>query len=133
MSKKEDYKIKNEAFLSALRADENVKELPNGVLYRELQIGEGERMPKLHNIVTVHYSGRLINGRVFDDSRERGYPEAFRLRDVITGWQIALQHMRVGDRWEIYIPSSLGYGSRTSGPIPGNSTLIFDVELLGIA
>ena len=133
MAKKEEYKIKNQLFLQQLREEEDIKELPCGILYRVLQAGEGDRKPKLHNIVTVHYTGSLINGRVFDDSRDRSYPEAFRLRDVITGWQIALQNMCVGDRWEIYIPAEVGYGSRTSGPIPGNSTLVFDVELLGIA
>lgn len=133
MSKKEDYKIKNQKFLTDLRQEEGVMELPKGILVRILQKGEGDRKPNVNNVVTVHYTGSLINGRVFDDSRTRNYPEAFRLRDVITGWQIALSNMCVGDRWEIYIPSELGYGSRTSGPIPGNSTLVFDVELLGIA
>ena len=133
MGKKEDYKLKNESFLESLRQEEEVQELPCGILYRVLQTGEGERTPQLNSIVTVHYTGSLINGRVFDDSRERKFPEAFRLREVITGWQIALQRMHVGDRWEIYIPAAVGYGSRTSGPIPGNSTLVFDVELLGIA
>ena len=64
---------------------------------------------------------------------KRGCPEAFRLNQVIEGWQLALQEMRVGDRWIIYIPYNLGYGNRASGPIPAFSTLIFEVELLGIA
>ena len=71
--------------------------------------------------------------RVFDDSRREGIPAAFRLFEVIDGWQIALSQMRPGDRWTIYIPAALAYGSRTDGDIPGNSTLIFDVELLSIA
>ena len=133
MSKKEDYKIKNEKFLTELRQKEEIHELPCGILCKVIQHNEDERHPKVNSVVTVHYTGSLINGRVFDDSRSRNYPEAFRLRDVITGWQIALQQMTVGDRWIIYIPAEMGYGSRTSGPIPGNSTLIFDVELLGIA
>lgn len=133
MSKKQEYKERNEAFLRELQNDQEVMTLAKGISYRPLQHGESERKPLRNSVVTVHYQGRLINGRIFDDSRKRNCPEAFRLTDVIEGWQIALQHMSVGDRWEIYIPASMGYGSRTSGDIPGNSTLIFDVELLGIA
>lgn len=133
MSKKSEYKLKNEAFLEDLKGKEGILELPCGILYRVLQQGEGSRQPNMGSIVTVHYKGSLINGRVFDDSRERGCPEAFRLRELVTGWQIALQRMRPGDRWEIYLPAEVGYGAKTSGPIPGNSTLIFDIELLGVA
>ena len=133
MAKKEEYKLKNEKFLMDLRAEEEVHELPCGILYRVVQNSGIERHPQANSIVTVHYTGSLINGRVFDDSRTRSYPEAFRLREVITGWQIALQNMNVVDRWIVYIPAAVGYGSKTSGPSPGNSTLIFDVELLGIA
>lgn len=64
---------------------------------------------------------------------KRNCPEAFRLNEVIEGWQIALQKMRVGDHWIVYIPYNMGYGTRTSGPIPAFSTLIFEVQLLGIA
>ena len=70
---------------------------------------------------------------LFDDSRRDGIPAAFRLFEVIEGWQIALSQMRPGDRWTIYLPANMAYGSRTDGDIPGNSTLIFDVELLSIA
>ena len=82
---------------------------------------------------TVHYKGTLINGREFDNSWKRNYPEAFRLNEVIEGWQIALQRMHVGDHWIVYIPYAMGYGTRSSGPIPAFSTLVFDVQLLGIA
>lgn len=84
-------------------------------------------------MVSVHYTGRLINGRVFDDTRRTSIPAAFRLKDVITGWQIALPRMVPGDRWEICIPAAAGYGACKAGDIPANSTLIFDVELLSIA
>lgn len=87
----------------------------------------------MSSVVSVHYRGTLINGREFDNSYKRNCPEAFRLNQVIEGWQQALQQMHVGDKWIIYIPYTLGYGTRTSGPIPGFSTLIFEVELLGIA
>lgn len=133
MSKKQTYKESNETFLEELRKENDILSLPGGILYRIVTSGNSERSPLPNSIVIVHYQGRLINGRIFDDSRKCPYPEAFRLTEVIEGWQIALRHMQVGDRWTLYIPASLGYGSRTSGPIPGNSTLIFDVELIGIA
>ena len=93
----------------------------------------GTVFPNVRSIVTVHYKGSLINGRVFDNSYERNCPEAFRLCDVIDGWQLALQRMRAGDKWIIYIPYTMGYGTRASGPIPAFSTLVFEVELLGVA
>lgn len=134
MSKKTDYKLKNEAFLVDKKQQEGVHELPKGVLYEIQKSGNPQgRRPDLRSVVCVHYTGRLINGRVFDDSRRDGIPDAFRLYEVIDGWQIALSQMRPGDRWTIYIPSQLAYGSRTDGDIPGNSTLIFDVELISIA
>lgn len=134
MSKKTDYKLKNEAFLVDKKQQEGVHELPKGVLYEIQKSGNPQgRRPDLRSVVCVHYTGRLINRRVFDDSRRDGIPAAFRLYEVIDGWQIALSQMRPGDRWTIYIPSQLAYGSRTDGDIPGNSTLIFDVELISIA
>lgn len=134
MSKKTDYKLKNEAFLVDKKQQEGVHELPKGVLYEIQKSGNPQgRRPDLRSVVCVHYTGRLINGRVFDDSRRDDIPAAFRLYEVIDGWQIALSQMRPGDRWTIYIPSQLAYGSRTDGDIPGNSTLIFDVELISIA
>ena len=134
MSKKEEYKLKNEQFLQTLRTEEGVKELGAGVLYRVLESGQGNNAtPRLNSIVSVHYKGMLINGREFDNSWKRNCPEAFRLNEVIDGWQIALQQMHVGDHWMVYIPYAVGYGTRTSGPIPAFSTLVFEVKLLGIA
>lgn len=130
---KKEYKSKNEQFLNDLLLESDILKLPGGVLYKVIQSGEEGRQPLARSIVTVHYKGSLINGQIFDNSYARNYPEAFRVSDVIAGWQIALRHMHIGDKWMIYIPSELGYGSRTNGPIPGNSTLIFEVELLGIA
>ena len=103
------------------------------VFYKVLQTGTGTVSPTIRSIVTVHYRGSLINGKEFDNSYDRNCPEAFRLCDVIEGWQLALQRMHVGDKWVVYIPYTMGYGNRTSGPIPAFSTLIFEVELLGIA
>lgn len=133
MTKKEIYKQQNEQFLESLRTETGIKELPCGILYKVIDKGKGGVNPRLSNVVSVHYKGNLINGREFDNSKKRGYPAAFRLNQVIKGWQIALQKMQVGDRWVIYIPHSVGYGTRSSGSIPAFSTLIFDVQLLGIA
>ena len=132
MSKKEIYKNKNIEFLKELSIQEGINSLPCGIYYKVLQTGEGKVSPTVRSIVSVHYRGTLIDGREFDNSYKRNCPEAFRLCDVIDGWQIALQQMHVGDKWMIYIPSEMGYGSKASGPIPGFSTLIFEVELLGI-
>lgn len=133
MSRKEEYKTKNEQFLEELRAENEIKELPAGILYRVIEAGQGSNTPRPNSIVSVHYKGTLINGREFDNSWTRNCPEAFRLNEVIEGWQIALQQMHVGDRWIIYIPYAVGYGKRASGPIPAYSTLIFEVQLLSIA
>lgn len=133
MGRKEDYRLKNEAFIANLRNDENINELPGGILYRVIKNGEGNGTVRINSVVTVHYTGSLINGYVFDNSRTKGYPEAFRVSDLIDGFSIALTNMHIGDRWEVYIPSELGYGKRANGNIPGSSTLIFDIELVGIA
>ena len=110
-----------------------MKELAAGVLYRTLETGQGSTSPRLNSVVSVHYKGTLINGREFDNSWKRNCPEAFRLNEVIEGWQIALQQMHVGDHWIVYISYKVGYGTRASGPIPAFSTLIFEIRLLGIA
>lgn len=133
MAKKEEYKEKNRVFLEELAVQEGITRLPEGVLYKVIEQGSGTVSPKPDSVVTVHYRGTLINGREFDNSYKRAYPEAFRLNQVIDGWQLALLQMHVGDKWVIYIPSDLGYGNRPSGPIPAFSTLVFEVELLGIA
>lgn len=133
MNKKELYKQQNDQFLESLSQDKEVYKLVGGIYYKVIESGSGKETPRLNSIVSVHYKGTLINGREFDNSWKRNYPEAFRLNEVIEGWQIALQQMHVGDKWIIYIPYTLGYGTRSSGPIPAFSTLIFEVELLGIA
>ena len=133
MKKKEIYKQKNIQFLKDLSVEEGIQNLPFGIYYKILETGEGNVSPTLRSIVTVHYQGTLIDGKEFDNSYKRNYPEAFRLCDVIDGWQIALQQMHIGDKWIIYIPYEKGYGSKASGSIPAYSTLIFEVELLNIA
>jgi FKBP-type peptidyl-prolyl cis-trans isomerases 1 len=130
-SKKEAYKVENERFLLDMKK-KGVKELPGNILYEIVRHSDNLQHPNLNSIVTVNYVGTLINGYEFDNSYKRGFPEAFRLRDVIEGWQIALQRMCHGERWIVYIPYSLGYGKKANGDIPAFSTLVFDIELLGI-
>ena len=130
---KKGYTEKNEAFLEEIRRKEGVKELRGGVLYEVVADGEGDRQPTPRSIVTCHYKGSLINGKVFDSSYARKCPEAFRVNELISGFQIALVNMRIGDHWIVYIPSDMGYGDRGAGrDIPGHSTLIFEIELLAI-
>lgn len=111
---------------------ENVKTLEGGVQYTVLEQGEGQS-PEPSDTVKVHYTGRLINGDVFDSSVQRGEPATFQVGQVIKGWQQALQQMKVGGKWRLYIPPELAYGERGAPPKIGpNEVLIFDVELLGI-
>lgn len=132
MGKKEYIKT-NKEWLAAKCTEEGIKALPKGVYYKVLSTGQNNGLhPTPRSIITVHYTGRTINGKIFDSNVDE-IPEAFRLSDLIEGWIIAIQHMCVGDKWEIYIPSELGYGKFSQPGIPGGSTLIFEIELLGIA
>ena len=129
---KREYAQANKDWLTHKAKEEGVKALPKGVLYKVLSSGENNgKHPSPRSIVTVHYAGRTIDGKEFDSSRG-GVPPAMRLSDLIEGWIIALQQMCVGDKWEVYIPSELGYGKFSQPGIPGNSTLIFEIELCGI-
>ncbi len=132
MGRKEDYKLRNSAFFEKMRGSEGVTEL-DGILYRVVNSGDGMGNVKMNSVVTVHYCGKLVDGREFDNSWKRGYPEAFRVNGLIEGFTTALLNMHVGDRWVVYIPYELGYGHRACGFIPGCSTLIFEIELLGIS
>lgn len=133
MSKKEQYKQQNEMFLSDLAGQEGIISLGGGVLYKVLENGEGRGTVTPRSIVTCHYKGSLTNGKVFDNSWERSCPEAFRVSDLIEGFQMALCKMHIGDHWEVYIPWQKGYGKRSDADIPGYSTLVFEIQLLGIA
>jgi FKBP-type peptidyl-prolyl cis-trans isomerase len=99
--------------------------------YKILKAGTGSK-PTSDQRVKVHYTGKLLDGKVFDSSVERGEPAVFGVTQVIPGWVEALQLMTVGSKWELYIPSDLAYGPQGNQGIPGNSLLIFEVELLGI-
>lgn len=128
----EKYIMKNEQFLEENKKKEGVITTESGLQYKVIKTGTGES-PKVSDQVTVHYTGRLIDGSMFDSSVERGEPATFPVGGVIQGWVEALQLMNTGAKFELYIPSNLGYGSRGAGNvIPPNSTLIFEVELLKI-
>lgn len=130
---KPEYIQKNREWLAAKALEDGVKPLDKGIYFKVLKSGRpGAPSPGRGSVVTAHYTGKTINGKTFDSSRGGAAP-AFRLRDLITGWIIALQQMRVGDRWEIYIPAEQGYGKFNQPGIPGGSTLIFDIELLGVS
>jgi FKBP-type peptidyl-prolyl cis-trans isomerase FklB len=119
-------------FLATNKQKEGVVELPSGLQYEILKAGDGPK-PKETDKVLCHYHGTLINGTIFDSSVQRGQPIAFPLNQVIKGWTEGVQLMGVGSKWRFFIPPHLGYGDRQVGPTIGpNSTLIFDVELLGI-
>ena len=133
MNKKEEYKKTQELFITDLRNQDGISELRGGVLYKVISASDSTTQPGPRSIVTCHYKGSLINGRVFDETYRSGCPAAFRVNELISGFQIALVNMHVGDHWIVYIPAEMGYGSRGAGrDIPGNSTLIFEIELLAV-
>ena len=128
-----EYTQVNKNWLTAKAQEEGVKPLPKGIYYKVLAEGKADgKHPTPRSIVTAHYTGRTIDGKQFDSSRG-GAPLAIRLCDLIEGWIIAMQQMCVGDYWEVYIPAEMGYGKFSQPGIPGGSTLIFEIELLGIA
>ena len=125
-------KAEGEAFLAQNAAKAGVTTLPSGLQYEVLTEGSGKK-PSLGSSVTTHYHGTLINGTVFDSSYQRGQPATFPVNGVIAGWTEALQLMGEGAKYRLYIPSELAYGKRGAGrDIPGDTALIFDVELLKV-
>ena len=118
-----------EEFLAANKQKEGVIELPSGLQYKVIKEGTGDS-PDDNDMVSVHYTGTLIDGTVFDSSRESGEPIEFPVNGVIAGWTEALKLMKPGSQYMLYIPAKLAYGDKKTGPIPEGSTLIFDVELL---
>lgn len=121
-----------EAFLSENAKREGVKTTASGLQYEVLESGNGAQ-PTANDRVEVHYTGKLIDGTVFDSSVERGVPATFGVTQVIPGWVEALQLMHEGDQWRLYIPSDLAYGPNGAGGLIGpDTTLIFDVQLLRV-
>ena len=120
------------AFMDSVKNIAGIQSLEEGLYYQVLQEGTGAK-PTVEDEVTVHYKGSLTNGKVFDDSRERGEPLELELSHVIRGWQLGIPLMTVGSKYRLYVPSELGYGERGAGAdIPPYSPLIFDIELIGI-
>jgi len=132
MKKKSDEneKVVN-IFMDKNKKEPGVQVTESGLQYKIVTAGTGSK-PTAEQKVKVHYTGKFIDGKVFDSSVERGEPVVFGVGQVIKGWTEALQMMNVGSKWTLYVPPMLGYGEQGNERIPGNSILIFDVELLGI-
>ena len=129
----EKNKKEGEAFLTENKKKEGIKTLPSGLQYKVITEGTG-RSPKATDTVTVNYRGTLIDGTEFDSSYKRGQAASFPVNGVISGWVEALQLMKEGAKWQLFIPSNLAYGEKGagSGPIGPNATLVFEVELISI-
>lgn len=134
MSKRNELvKAKGAAFLAANKKKPGVITLPDGLQYEVLKKGDSSSStPRLQDTVVVHYAGTLVDGHKFDNSYDRGEPITIGVTGVIRGWTEILQLMHIGDKFKAYIPSELAYGERSAGAIPGGSTLVFEMELLGI-
>ena len=122
-------KAEGEAFLATNKNNPGIITLPDGLQYKVITNGDGI-IPASNDVVTVNYRGTLIDGTEFDNSIKRGRPAQFPVGNVIHGWMEALTQMKVGSKWEIFVPSELAYGERGRPGIPPNSVLIFEVELL---
>lgn len=127
----EENKTKSVEFLAANKEKEGVVTLESGLQYKVLTKGTG-KSPSPKDRVKVHYKGTLLDGSQFDSSYDRGQPAQFGVTQVIKGWTEALQLMKEGGKWQLYIPSELAYGPTSRPKIPGNSVLVFDVELLEV-
>jgi FKBP-type peptidyl-prolyl cis-trans isomerase len=119
-------------YLLGLTAQDGWHLATGGVRWRWLEYRASQTKPSVTDVVTVHYEGRLLDGTVFDSSYARGEPATFPLARLVKGWQIAIPEMGVGETIEIAIPADLAYGPVGRGPIPGNATLVFKVELIAI-
>ena len=126
----ENQKVVN-LFMDKNKMEPGVMVTESGLQYKIITTGTGSK-PTAEQKVKVHYTGKFIDGKIFDSSVERGEPVVFGVSEVIKGWTEALQLMPVGSKWTLYVPPMLGYGEQGNQRIPGNSILIFDVELLGI-
>lgn len=122
------------AYLEKVSQEDGVIKLPSGLMYKVVKEQKDKTLPspKASTPCQCHYSGRLVDGKEFDSSYKRGKPTTFAPNQVIQAWKEAMQLMREGDKWELYVPASLGYGSSGTGPIPGGAALIFEMELVKI-
>jgi FKBP-type peptidyl-prolyl cis-trans isomerase len=126
-----DNLVKSETFLAENKKKDGVQTTETGLQYSVIKSGTGAT-PKANSTVKVHYEGTLINGSVFDSSVVRGEPLSIAVNGVIPGWTEALQRMKVGDKWKLFIPPGLAYGAEGRPGIPPNEALIFEVELLEV-
>jgi FKBP-type peptidyl-prolyl cis-trans isomerase FklB len=121
-----------EKFLAENKTKDGVITLPSGLQYKVLKSGTGAT-PTVMSQVTTHYKGTLVSGDEFDSSYKHGAPATFGVMEVIPGWTEALQKMKVGDKWQLFIPANLGYGDASPAPsIPSGSALVFELELLDV-
>lgn len=133
MKKAEENLTKGKEFMEKNAKKSGVDTIPggNGVQYKVIKAGTGEK-PAPTDMVEVRYTGKHIDGKVFDSNMDAPEPMKFQVNQMIPGWVVALPQMPVGSKWELYIPSEMGYGPRPYGSIMPNSTLVFEVELLNI-
>ena len=122
---------KAQAFLAENAGKDGIQVTPSGLQYEIIESGHG-KTPQLSDTVVTHYTGSYLDGSEFDSSYSRGKPLSFPVTGVIAGWTEALQLMQEGDKWRLYVAPDLAYGTQGVGPIPGNSALIFDIELIEV-
>jgi peptidylprolyl isomerase/FKBP-type peptidyl-prolyl cis-trans isomerase FklB len=128
-----DQSSEAKAFLAQNAGQPGVHVLPDGLQFKVVRDGPANGLrPQLNDEVKVHYEGKLPDGKIFDSSYQRGIPAALPLKGLIPGWIEALQLMRPGDEWILYVPPQLGYGSEGAGQIPPGSALIFRIELIDV-
>tara|TARA_R110002072_G_scaffold1369_6_gene11261 strand:- start:17333 stop:17752 length:420 start_codon:yes stop_codon:yes gene_type:complete len=120
-----------EAFMQSNASEPDVIQTESGLQYKIIETGNGST-PTMSDTVAAHYAGRLLDGTEFDNSYSRGAPLTIPVGGVIKGWTEALLMMKEGDKWTLFIPPELGYGERGVGPIPADSALIFDIELIEV-
>ncbi len=130
-AKADEEKKKGSAYAEKAAQEQGAERTPSGLVFKQLTPGTGET-PKTTDMVKVNYRGTLIDGTEFDSSYKRGQPATFPVNGVIKGWTEALQLMKEGSKWELFIPSDLAYGSQARPGMPPNSTLIFEVELISV-
>ncbi|MBO9560306.1 MAG: FKBP-type peptidyl-prolyl cis-trans isomerase [Caulobacter sp.] len=123
----------SQVFMTQNGKQPGVVTLADGLQYKIVRSGPADGVkPNPTDEVKVNYEGKLVDGTVFDSSYERGHPESFPLQGLVPAWKEALIMMRPGDEWILYVPPELGYGSQDKGPIPGNSVMIFRIELIDV-
>lgn len=131
MKQGEASKKRSDDFMEQNKKKADVVTLESGLQYKVIKEGSGAK-PTKDDVLTAHYQGSLADGTEFDSSYKRGEPATFRLTQMIPGWQQAFPLMKVGSKWELYVPANLAYGESGSGPIGPNEALVFQVELLDI-